>query len=170
MVNQPHGCEERPFRASETGPVPTGETSSGAVARALEAGGEAWSALIQCEVAAVGEVLGRKAAAGGNADDESRIETGRAQGDLPCRRDEFDLEPGVPAANASQSRGAKAVPQLAVAAGKLIEPLRALCKDLEVPGAWCLVPAPHARGVGSESRNVMAATARSAGNEMTSHA
>ncbi len=36
--------------ASETGPVSTGETSNGAVARALEAGGETWSALIHCEV------------------------------------------------------------------------------------------------------------------------
>jgi hypothetical protein len=34
----------------------------------------------------VGEVLGHKAAAGGNADDESGIETGRAQGELPCRQ------------------------------------------------------------------------------------
>jgi hypothetical protein len=32
------------------GPISTGETSNGAIARALEAGGETWSALIQCEV------------------------------------------------------------------------------------------------------------------------
>lgn len=57
----------------------------------------------------VGAVLGHQAAAGGNADDESKIETGRAQGELPCRGDEFDLEPGVPAANPSDGLSLNAI-------------------------------------------------------------
>jgi hypothetical protein len=50
-----------------------------------------------------------------------------------------------------------------VAAGKLVEALRALCKDLEVP-------TPHAHGIDGELRNVMATTARSGDGEVTTDA
>jgi len=113
----------------------------------------------------VGEVLRHKAAAGGNADDESRIESGRAQGELPCRGDEFDLEPGVPVANASQGGGRRRCRSPAVAAGKLVEPLRALCKDLEVPGAY---PSSPRRRQRVKERDGHDSQVR--GDEMTSHA
>jgi len=40
----------RPFRASGAGPVSTGETSNGSIARTLEAIGETWTILILREV------------------------------------------------------------------------------------------------------------------------